>query len=56
MSLRDILEIVVSFFAGYSLKWVFVVRTKKQMIQQSGNVVGGNMAGRDVTIRQDDKK
>lgn len=53
---RHIAELVASFFAGFSLKWVLVVRSKRTNIHQQDNVVGGNLAGRDVTIgRKQDK-
>ena len=55
IELRDVLEILIGALAGYSIKWIFVVRSHRQTITQQGNVVGGNLAGRDVTTGKDRK-
>lgn len=52
---RHILELVASFLAGFTLKWVLVVRSNRTTVRQQGNMVGGNMAGRDVKTGRDSK-
>jgi hypothetical protein len=46
--LRHVVELIASFLAGFSLKWILVVRSSRVNINQQGNIVGGNLAGRDV--------
>ncbi len=47
---HDILKFLAGVLTGFCLKWYFVYRSEKTSIKQSGNVVGGNMAGGDVNI------
>jgi hypothetical protein len=53
---RDVLEVLGGFLAGFSVKWFFVWRSNRTTIQQKGNIVGGSLAGRDVTVNRDTKK
>ena len=46
-------KFAVGFAAGFSVKWVLVWRSNRTTIHQSENIVGGNLAGRDVNIRKD---
>jgi len=49
-------KFVVGFLAGFTFKWILVWRSNRSTIRQSGNVVGGNLAGRDVNVREDRRK
>jgi hypothetical protein len=48
---HDVLKFLAGFLAGFSVKWFFVWRSNRTTITQNKNIVGGNLAGRDVNIR-----
>lgn len=48
----DILKFLAGFLTGFSLKWFFVWRSNRTTIGQTDNVVGGNLAGRDINIEE----
>jgi hypothetical protein len=48
--------LIAGFVGGFSLKTVLVSRSTLISTQQKGNTVGGNQAGRDVTISGEQRK
>jgi hypothetical protein len=47
---HDVLKVAAGFLAGFSVKWYMVWRSSRTTTTQNKNVVGGNLAGRDVNI------
>ena len=45
-------EFLAGFLVGFTFKWILVWRSSRTTIHQSGNVVGGNLAGHDVITRE----
>jgi hypothetical protein len=47
---HEILKYLAGFLTGFCFKWVLVWRSNRTTVRQDKNVVGGNMAGRDVNV------
>lgn len=53
---KTIWQFALGFLAGFTFKAVLVWRSNRRTVRQSGNIVGGNLAGGDVNIREDRQK
>lgn len=49
-------KFLAGFAAGFTFKSVLVWHSNRTTVRQSGNIVGGNLAGGDVNIRDDRRK
>lgn len=48
--------VIAGFAGGFSLKATLVKRSNQIITKQKGNIVGGNQAGRDVSIGREPRK
>jgi hypothetical protein len=45
----DVWKFLAGFLAGFSVKWILNVRSSRNTVQQHNNVVGGHLAGHNIT-------